>query len=62
MGAKPFQIISKVLIPEVLPSLIKGITISIISVIEFTAIAGVIGAGGLGSLAIRFGYRDFVRI
>lgn len=59
MGAKPFQIISKVLIPEALPSLIKGITISIISIIEFTAIAGVIGAGGLGSLAIRFGYQRF---
>ncbi|MHC6180488.1 methionine ABC transporter permease [Clostridium sp. JNZ X4-2] len=59
VGAKPFQIILKVLIPEALPSLIRGITISIISIIEFTAVAGAIGAGGLGSLAIRFGYERF---
>lgn len=59
VGAKPFQIILRILIPEALPSLVKGVTISIISIIEFTAIAGVIGAGGLGSLAIRFGYQRF---
>jgi D-methionine transport system permease protein len=59
VGAKPFQIILKVLIPEALPSLVRGITISIISIIEFTAVAGAIGAGGLGSLAIRFGYERF---
>lgn len=59
MGAKPSEIIFKVLIPEALPSLVRGITISIIAVIEFTAIAGAIGAGGLGSLAIRFGYLRF---
>jgi D-methionine transport system permease protein len=59
VGAKPFQIIWKVLIPEALPSLVRGITISIISIIEFTAVAGAIGAGGLGSLAIRFGYERF---
>jgi len=59
MGSKPFEIIKKVLLPEALPSIIRGITISIIGIIGFTAIAGAIGAGGLGSLAIRFGYQRF---
>lgn len=59
VGASPFQIIAKVLIPEALPSLIRGITIGIISIVGFTAIAGAIGAGGLGSTAIRFGYQRF---
>lgn len=59
MGASTFQIIFKVLIPEALPSLVRGITIAIITIIEFTAIAGSIGAGGLGSLAIRYGYQMF---
>ncbi|KNF08651.1 putative D-methionine transport system permease protein MetI [Gottschalkia purinilytica] len=59
MGASPIQIIVKVLIPEALPSLFRGITIGIIGIIGFTAIAGSIGAGGLGSLAIRFGYMRF---
>jgi D-methionine transport system permease protein len=48
-----------VLIPEALPALVRGITIGIIGITEFTAVAGAIGAGGLGSLAIRFGYQRF---
>ena len=59
MGATPFEIIKKVLLPEALPSIVRGITIAIIGIIGFTAIAGAIGAGGLGSLAIRFGYQRF---
>ena len=59
VGASPFQIIVKVLIPEALPSLVRGITIGIISIVGFTAIAGAIGAGGLGSTAIRYGYQRF---
>lgn len=59
MGATSFEIITKVLIPEALPSIIRGITIAIIEIVGFTAIAGAIGAGGLGSLAIRFGYQRF---
>lgn len=65
MGATPFTIITQVLIPEALPSLVRGLTLAIIAVIGFTAVAGAIGAGGLGSLAIRFGYmryRDDVMI
>ena len=59
MGADAYQIIVKVLIPEALPSIIRGITIAVIGIIGFTAIAGAIGAGGLGSLAIRYGYQRF---
>jgi D-methionine transport system permease protein len=59
LGASPFEIIFKVLIPEALPSLVRGITIAIITITGFTAIAGAIGGGGLGSLAIRYGYQRF---
>jgi D-methionine transport system permease protein len=59
MGSTPFEIIKKVLLPEALPSIIRGVTIAVIGIIGFTAIAGAIGAGGLGSLAIRFGYQRF---
>lgn len=59
IGANPLTIIAKVLIPEALPSLIRGLTIAVIVITGFTAVAGAIGAGGLGSLAIRFGYLRF---
>lgn len=59
MGAKPLMIIGKVLIPEALPSLIRGITLAVITITGFTATAGAIGAGGLGSLAIRYGYMRY---
>ena len=59
MGADTFTIIRRVLIPEALPSLVRGITLAVITITGFTAAAGAIGAGGLGSLAIRFGYMRF---
>lgn len=59
MGASPLTIIFRVLIPEALPALVRGMTIAVIAITEFTAVAGAIGAGGLGSLAIRFGYQRF---
>ena len=59
MGCTNWQIILKVLIPEALPSLILGITITIISLIGYSAIAGAVGAGGLGNLAIIYGYERF---
>lgn len=59
IGANPFTIVTKVLIPEALPALIRGVTIAIIAITGTTAVAGAIGAGGLGSLAIRFGYMRF---
>lgn len=59
MGATTMQIIFKVLIPEALPSLVLGMTLTIINLIGYSAIAGAIGAGGLGYLAIRYGYYGF---
>ncbi len=59
MGATPGQIILKVLIPEAMPSIILGLTLTIISLIGYSAMAGTIGGGGLGDLAIRYGYQRF---
>ncbi len=56
MGASTFQIIWKVYLPEARPSLILGGSISMITILSYTAIAGAVGAGGLGNLAIRYGY------
>lgn len=57
MGASRLQIVRKVFLPEALPSLILGASISIITILAYTAIAGAVGAGGLGDLAIRYGYQ-----
>lgn len=59
LGATPWQIIYKVLIPEALPSLIKGATLTIIALIGYSAMAGAVGGGGLGELAISYGYQRF---
>jgi len=59
MGANPIQIIFKVLLPEALPSLINGGIITIINLIGYSAMAGAIGGGGLGNLAISYGYQRF---
>ena len=59
MGCNNWQIIQKVLIPEAFPSLLLGVTITIISILGYSAIAGAIGGGGLGDLAIRYGYQRF---
>ncbi|MDD5367754.1 MAG: ABC transporter permease [Anaerolineaceae bacterium] len=59
MGCTLWQIIGKVLVPEALPSLVLGVAISIISLIGYSAMAGAIGGGGLGDLAIRYGYQRF---
>lgn len=59
MGCTHWQIIAKVLLPESLPSLVLGITITVISLLGYSAIAGAVGAGGLGDLAIRYGYQRF---
>ena len=60
MGASPFQIIKKVLIPEALPSIIENITVVIVTLIGSSAMAGTIGGGGLGDLAIRYGYQRYL--
>lgn len=57
MGASPLQIVCKVYLPEAVPSLVLGGSISIITILAYTAIAGAIGAGGLGDLALRYGYQ-----
>lgn len=59
MGATNIQIIFKVLIPEAMPSLILGLTLTIINLLGYSAMAGAIGGGGLGDLAIRYGYQRF---
>ena len=59
MGASPLQIINKVLLPEALHSIVLGITLAIISLIGYSAMAGALGGGGLGDLAIRYGYQRF---
>ena len=57
MGATRWQIVWKVLLPEAKPSLILGASISIVTILAYTAIAGAVGAGGLGDLALRYGYQ-----
>ena len=56
MGASPMQIIVKVMIPESIPSLISNFTIAITTVLGYTAMSGIIGGGGLGKIAINYGY------
>ena len=59
MGSTNWQIIYKVLIPEAMPSVISGITLTVINLISYSAMAGTLGGGGLGDLAIRYGYQRF---
>ena len=59
MGGSTFQIVSRALLPEALPGIIAGATVTAIALVSYTALAGVVGAGGLGDLAIRFGYQRF---
>ena len=59
MGCTPFQIIWKVMLPECLPSLISGFTTSFITILSYGAMAGAIGGGGLGRIAINYGYNRY---
>lgn len=59
MGSTPSQIILKVLLPEALPSLILGITTTVINLVGYSAMAGTMGGGGLGKIAIQYGYQRF---
>lgn len=56
MGASTFQLINKVLLKEARPSLINGITICLVTILGYSAMAGTVGGGGLGDIAIRYGY------
>lgn len=59
MGSSNWQTVSKVLIPESLPGLILGIALTLISLVGYSAMAGAVGGGGLGDLAIRYGYQRY---
>lgn len=58
-GASNMQIIFKVMLKEAVPSIISGLTLTIISIIGYSAMAGTVGAGGLGDLAVRYGYQRY---
>jgi D-methionine transport system permease protein len=59
LGAAPLQIMRKVLWPEALPSIINGLTVTVITLVGFSAMAGTVGGGGLGDVGIRYGYQRF---
>jgi D-methionine transport system permease protein len=59
MGATPRQIVTKVLLPEALPGIAGGLTITVVSLVGYSAMAGAVGGGGLGDLGIRYGYQRF---
>ncbi|HEY5586935.1 MAG TPA: methionine ABC transporter permease [Ruminiclostridium sp.] len=59
MGTPNYYIVTKVLVPEALPSLVRAFTVAVIAIISITALAGSFGAGGLGDVAVRFGYSRF---
>jgi D-methionine transport system permease protein len=59
MGATPFQIVFKVLLPEARPSILMALTMTIVSLIGYSAMVGAVGGGGLGDLGIRYGYQRF---
>lgn len=58
-GANDRQVVTKVLVPEALPSLVAGVTITTIGVLGYSAMAGAVGGGGLGDVAIRYGYQRY---
>lgn len=59
MGSRPWQIVTKVLLKEALPSIISALTLTVISLIGYSAMAGLVGGGGLGQVAIQYGYYRF---
>ena len=60
MGATRWQIVRKVLVPEARPGLIAAVTVTLVSLVGYSAMAGAVGGGGLGDLGIRFGYQRFM--
>ena len=59
MGATPLQIITKVLLPEALPTIINAVTITLVTLVSYSAMAGTVGGGGLGDVAIRYGFHRY---
>lgn len=60
MGANPFQIVIKVLLPEAVPAIVLSLTLAMVSLIGYSAMVGAVGGGGLGDLGIRYGYQRFM--
>jgi D-methionine transport system permease protein len=60
MGATPLQIVRKVLVPEAMPGIVLGLTLTVVSLIGYSAMVGAVGGGGLGDLGIRYGYQRFM--
>ncbi len=60
MGASTWQIICKVLLPEALPGIVAGLTVTFVSLVGYSAMAGAVGGGGLGDVGIRYGYQRFL--
>jgi D-methionine transport system permease protein len=59
MGATPTQIINKILLPEALPTIINSVTITLVTLVSYSAMAGTVGGGGLGDVAIRYGFHRY---
>lgn len=59
VGSTNWQVLSRVLVPEALPALVAGLTVTVVALISYSAMAGAVGGGGLGDLAIRYGYQRF---
>jgi D-methionine transport system permease protein len=59
MGATPYQIITKVLLPEALPTIVNSVTITLVTLVSYSAMAGTVGGGGLGDVAIRYGFHRY---
>lgn len=59
MGATPRQIITKVLLPEAMPTIVNSVTITLVTLVSYSAMAGTVGGGGLGDVAIRYGFHRY---
>ncbi|WP_441257394.1 methionine ABC transporter permease [Vibrio sp. Vf1514] len=59
MGATPMQIITKVLLPEAMPTILNSVTITLVTLVSYSAMAGTVGGGGLGDVAIRYGFHRY---
>lgn len=59
MGATPQQIITKILLPEALPTIVNSVTITLVTLVSYSAMAGTVGGGGLGDVAIRYGFHRY---
>ncbi|MCV5656909.1 ABC transporter permease subunit, partial [Escherichia coli] len=59
MGATPTQIITKVLLPEAMPTIVNSVTITLVTLVSYSAMAGTVGGGGLSDVAIRYGFHRY---